>query len=187
VILKDTGYIGSWGETSLLPGSVEAIKRLNYSGFLVIVVTNQSGVARGYFTEADVETVNEQLKKELSLKGARVDAIFYCPHHVEGQVREYRLDCNCRKPKPGLILEAASRFGIDISRSFMVGDKLEDIEAGERAGCRTILIQGAESREQRAGRAKADKVASSLKRAVDWILKQLEVESWKGDSEEGKS
>ncbi len=140
----------------------------------MIVVTNQSGVARGYFTEADVKAVNKRLKEELSLKGAQIDAIFYCPHHAKGEVEKYRLDCECRKPKPGLILEAASRFGIDTSRSFMVGDRLEDVEAGERVGCKTILIKGAGSREQGAGRVKVDKVASSLKEAVDWILRQLE-------------
>lgn len=173
VILKDTGYISSWEETRLLFGSAEAIKRLNQSGFLVIVVTNQSGVARGYFTEADVEAVNERLKEELSLKGAQIDAIFYCPHHVKGRVKKYRLDCDCRKPKPALILDAASRFGIDTSRSFMVGDKLEDVKAGKRAGCKTILIQGTGSREQGAGKVKVDKVVSSLSGAVDWILNQF--------------
>jgi len=123
-----------------VPGAPEAIRLLNEAGFFVVVVTNQSGVGRGYYTEEDVELLHRHIARELALCGARVDAWFYCPHHPAGR-GSYSLSCSCRKPLPGMLREAAQRFDIDLVRSVMIGDKLVDIEAGLAAGCRPILVR----------------------------------------------
>ena len=109
-------------------------------GFLVVVVSNQSGVGRGYYTEEDVDILHRHIAGELAKSGARVDAWFYCPHHPQGK-GSYSLACRCRKPLPGMLLEAARRYAIDLEASVMIGDKLVDMEAGAAAGCRTILVR----------------------------------------------
>lgn len=121
------------------PGAVEAIRLLNQAGYLVVVVTNQSGVARGYYTEADVVTLHRYIDAVLASQGARVDAWYYCPHHQAGNV-PYNQECDCRKPMPGMLLQAAADHAIDLTRSWMVGDKSADIEAGLAAGCRPVLV-----------------------------------------------
>ena len=123
-----------------IPGAIEAIRLLNKAGFLVVVVTNQSGVARGYYTEEDVHLLHRHVTSQLEQAGSRVDAWFYCPHHPSGR-GSYALPCRCRKPQPGMLLEAARRFDIDLDSSIMIGDKLVDVEAGHAAGCRTILVR----------------------------------------------
>jgi D-glycero-D-manno-heptose 1,7-bisphosphate phosphatase len=105
-----------------------------------VVVSNQSGVARGYYTEEDVDNLHRHIATELGKSGAHVDAWLYCPHHPEGR-GSYSLPCRCRKPMPGMLIEAAGRFDIDLGSSVMIGDKLADIEAGIAAGCRTILVR----------------------------------------------
>lgn len=127
-------------EFEFIAGAVEAIRLLNEAGFLVVVVTNQSGVARGYYAEEDVENLHRHIAAELQKSGARVDAWLYCPHHPDGR-GSYSLPCGCRKPLPGMLKEAALRFDIDLAASVMIGDKLADISAGLAAGCRTILVR----------------------------------------------
>jgi len=123
-----------------IPGAVEAVQLLNEAGFLVVVVTNQSGVARGYYTEEDVESLHRYVAAELQKSGARVDAWLYCPHHPDGR-GSYSLPCSCRKPLPGMLKEAARRYDIDLAASVMIGDKQADISAGQAAGCSTILVR----------------------------------------------
>jgi D-glycero-D-manno-heptose 1,7-bisphosphate phosphatase len=113
---------------------------LNQAGWLVVVVTNQSGVARGYYTEEDVLLLHRHVAGLLENEGARVDAWLYCPHHPSGR-GSYALPCRCRKPLPGMLLEAAGRFDIDLEASFMIGDKLADVQAGRSAGCRSVLVR----------------------------------------------
>ena len=120
-------------------GAVEGIKLLNNAGYLVIVVTNQSGVARGYYTEADLERLHRHVDQLLMADGARVDAWYYCPHHLAGNY-PYNQNCLCRKPLPGMLLQAATDHGIELSRSWMIGDKIADIEAGLAAGCKPVLV-----------------------------------------------
>ncbi|MEI6214489.1 MAG: D-glycero-beta-D-manno-heptose 1,7-bisphosphate 7-phosphatase [Desulfuromonadales bacterium] len=127
-------------DCEFIPGSIDAIRRFNNAGFLVVVVTNQSGVARGFYTEEDVETLHSYMAAELSRHRAHVDAWLYCPHHPSGR-GSYSLPCTCRKPLPGMLLEAARRFDIDLAASFMIGDKLADIDAGRAAGCKTLLVR----------------------------------------------
>jgi D-glycero-D-manno-heptose 1,7-bisphosphate phosphatase len=133
-------YLYRIEDFEFIPGAVEAVRLLNEAGFLVVVVTNQSGVARGYYTEEDVENLHRYVASELEKSGARVDAWLYCPHHPNGR-GSYSLPCNCRKPLPGMLKEAARRYDIDLAASVMIGDKQADVSAGQAAGCRTILVR----------------------------------------------
>lgn len=133
-------YLHRIEDFEFIPGAPEAIKKLKDAGFLVIVVTNQSGVGRGYYTLQDVERLHEHIQKKLSEAGTSIDAFYVCPHHPTKGVGEYKKDCDCRKGSPGMLLKAAREFDIDLSRSYMVGDKEADVEAGENAGCRSIMV-----------------------------------------------
>jgi D-glycero-D-manno-heptose 1,7-bisphosphate phosphatase len=127
----------------LLPGATQAIRRINSLEFLAVVVSNQPGVAKGKCDFAFLEALNQRLHWELARQGAHLDAIYYCLHHPQAQVESLRLSCDCRKPEPGLLLRAAHELGIDLARSYMVGDLPTDVAVGLAAGCRTILLNGA--------------------------------------------
>jgi D-glycero-D-manno-heptose 1,7-bisphosphate phosphatase len=139
-INEEKEYLYRTEDFVFIPGAPQAIRLLNDAGFLVIVVTNQSGVARGYYTEEDVHLLHRYVATQLEQEGARVDGWYYCPHHPSGR-GSYALPCRCRKPLPGMLLEAAGRFGIDLESSVMIGDKLVDVEAGRAAGCRPVLVR----------------------------------------------
>jgi histidinol-phosphate phosphatase family protein len=140
-ICKDVHYMSSPDQLELLPGVVEGISLLNSLGLKVIIVTNQSGIARGYFTEEALNEIHQKMLKMLSEEGARIDGIYYCPHHPnEG--------CECRKPKIGLLLKAAQDFKLDLKNCFMIGDKCIDVQAGRNAGCTTILIPSTETEKE---------------------------------------
>ena len=139
-INEEKEYLYRTDDFAFIPGAPQAIRLLNEAGFLVIVVTNQSGVARGFYTEEDVHLLHRYIASQLEPFGARVAAWFYCPHHPAGR-GSYALPCRCRKPLPGMLLEAAGRFNIDLESSIMIGDKLVDMEAGVAAGCRPILVR----------------------------------------------
>lgn len=133
-------YLYRSADFEFIPGAVEAIRLFNQAGIMVVVVTNQSGVARGFYTEDDVENLHRHISTILKSFGAHVDAWLYCPHHPDGR-GSYALPCNCRKPLPGMLQEAARRYDIDLETSTMIGDKRADIEAGKAAGCRTLLVR----------------------------------------------
>lgn len=124
----------------LYAGIGPGLRDLQRVGFRLVVITNQSGIARGYFTEADLKRMHEHLARELAEVGVWLDAIYYCPHHPAGVIPELAMRCTCRKPQPGMLLQAAADLNLDLQRSWFVGDILDDIEAGNRAGCRTILV-----------------------------------------------
>jgi len=124
-----------------IPGSAQAIQLLNAHNFRLIVISNQSGVARGCYQEEYVKIFNDGMESLLAKEGAHIDAIYYCPHHPEAIMKKYRIDCNCRKPKPGMLIKAEEKFNIDFKSSFLVGDKWSDIEAGQAVGCKTILVK----------------------------------------------
>lgn len=124
----------------LYAGISLGLRRLQAAGFRLVVVTNQSGIARGYFTEADLGRMHMHLRHQLTRVGVRLDAIYYCPHHPDGSIPALALRCTCRKPQPGMPLRAAADLNLDPRRSWFVGDILDDIEAGRRAGCRTVLV-----------------------------------------------
>ncbi len=141
VITKEPPYYAhKIDQLELIPNSAEAIRLLNESGFKVIVVSNQAGVARGYYQEKDIKIYNNEMKRQLEEKGARIDAIYYCPHHPGAAIEKYKIDCECRKPKPGMLTQAKKILYLNLKHSFLVGDKMSDIEAGYRAGCKTILV-----------------------------------------------
>jgi D-glycero-D-manno-heptose 1,7-bisphosphate phosphatase len=144
---------------------------LNENGFVVIVASNQAGIAHGYYREEDAILFHQAMKENLAKEGAYIDAIYYCPHHPEAKIERYRVDCNCRKPKPGMLTRAESELNIDLKQSFIVGDKLSDIEAGKRAGCKTIMVRtGYGVEELKSNEIDCDYVANDLHDAVQHIL-----------------
>jgi D-glycero-D-manno-heptose 1,7-bisphosphate phosphatase len=134
-------YLHRPEEFSFIPGAPRAIRLLKDAGFYVIVVTNQSGVARGLFDEAAVRGLHRHMDAELAHHGAGVDAYYFCPHHPEHGGEDYRKLCACRKPLAGMLFQAATDFSLDLESSFMIGDKLADVEAGLKAGCRPLLVR----------------------------------------------
>ena len=176
VINEQMGYINHESRFVLLPGVGEAIRRLNRAGLAVVVATNQSGLARGYFPESLLKAVHEKLRNELARAGARLDGIHVCPHLPEAKVAAFRRDCDCRKPKPGLLLRAAADLGLDLSRSYMVGDRYQDIRCGLAAGTKTVLVRTGYGRgEERyigpAAGVNPDAVVEDLPEAAAWILR----------------
>jgi D-glycero-D-manno-heptose 1,7-bisphosphate phosphatase len=140
-IIRQVELMHDVRQLRLLPGAADAIRRLNEKGFLVIVVTNQPVVARGVATEQEIKLVHEELNRRLQAKGGHIDAFYYCPHHPNATLEQYRTNCPCRKPEPGMILRAAEEYGIDLSHSVMIGDSTQDVMAGIRAGVSTILVR----------------------------------------------
>jgi len=124
----------------LYDGIGPELRVLQKAGFRLVIITNQAGIARGYFTEADLRRMHAHLTSELAFLGVHLDGIYYCPHHIDGVIPELAIHCDCRKPQPGMLLQAAADLEIDLQNSWFVGDILDDIEAGNRAGCRTILV-----------------------------------------------
>jgi len=169
-IIEDIGYPHERSKIKFLPRVSKAVRLLNENGFKVIVVTNQAGVARGYFTEETVKEINKYIQESLAKERAFIDKIYYCPHHVEGVIEEYRKECYCRKPNPGMIEKAAHDFGIDLENSFVIGDKSSDIEAGCRAGCKTILLTAENpSINGKETAVTSDYTAPDLYEAVKWL------------------
>lgn len=136
----EKNYLHKIEDFEFIPGAPEAIKKLKEAGFLVIVVSNQSGVARGYFNEDSVNQLHQHIQNELAVYGTSIDDFYFCSHHPDKGLGAYKVDCDCRKGNPGMLLQAACEHNLDLQNSFMVGDKLADIEAGERAGCRSLLV-----------------------------------------------
>lgn len=143
-INRYVGFLRDIDQFELIPGVADAIKSINNSGYLAIVVTNQPVIARGEVTWDELQQIHNKMETLLGAEGAYLDAIYFCPHHpdkgFEGEIPELKIDCNCRKPKPGMLLKAAEDFNIDLKASWMIGDGKNDIEAGRNAGCRTILL-----------------------------------------------
>lgn len=164
----------------LLPGVSEAIALINRINFKAIVVSNQPGVAKNHFTEEILARIDEKMRVELAAGGAHLDGIYYCLHHPQAIVERYQVVCDCRKPRPGLLFKAAQDMDIDLARSFMIGDSLTDVEAGYRAGCRTILIGRMKcelcKRIDITG-IKPDSIIGSLLEAVRIIQKEVNGES----------
>ena len=165
-IARDVHYCRRVEDLEILPTIPEGIRLLNERGFKVIVVTNQSGVARGYFTEETLAQIHEKMRDELAQHGAWVDAIYYCPHHPDE-------GCDCRKPKPGLIHRAAKEHNIELSQSFFIGDQLQDVEAGRSASCRTVLISSPvpfQMPQDPNNVVKPDFIAHDFLEAYKWVV-----------------
>jgi D,D-heptose 1,7-bisphosphate phosphatase len=144
-LIHDVPYNVDPHRIVLYAGTIQALRDLKERGYMLIVISNQAGVAHGYFEEHTLEAVKERLS--ILLGDATIDGFYFCPHHPQGIVERYTLACDCRKPKPGMILQAAKDFQVDLSQSWMIGDILHDVEAGNRAGCKTILINNGNETE----------------------------------------
>lgn len=142
VLNEDIGYLYERDKFSWMSGAREAVKAVNDAGYFAFVITNQSGVARGLYKESDIRILHSWMAEELAKVGAHIDAFEYCPHHPEARVEHYRTSCTCRKPEPGMITKIMNRFPVDSDRSFLIGDKLTDIEAANGAGIRGYLFEG---------------------------------------------
>jgi D-glycero-D-manno-heptose 1,7-bisphosphate phosphatase len=174
-INEEMGYINHPSRFVLLPQSAEAIRLLNQEGFLVIVVSNQAGVAKGYFPETLVHEINDHMRRLLEREGAFVDAIYFCPHHPSATVPTYRMVCRCRKPSTGLIQLACDHYDIDMDRSFVIGDRLTDMEMARNAGLRGILVEtgygmGEIQHLLPHSSVASEHIAADLLEGVKWIL-----------------
>lgn len=176
-INEQMGYINHVSRFTFLPGTAEAIKLLNIHRFLVIVISNQSGVARGYFPIELVNEVHCRMKTMLEKEGAWVDAVYFCPHHPSGNVAEYRKACDCRKPATGMVRKAIDRFDIDLKSSYVIGDRLSDIEMAERLDLKGILVRTGYGRGEiehllPGSTLRPVYIADDLLEAVKWIIKR---------------
>lgn len=174
-VCEDVGYLDDASNLKLYAYAAPAIRRLNEAKMLTILVTNQSGVARGHFDEAMVTEVHERLERELAVGGARLDGIYFCPHHPTIGAPPYRFVCDCRKPAPGMLRQAASDHDIDLARSYVVGDKHSDVQLAHNAGATAVLVRTGYGRgEWEYHRASwprlPEHVADTLEDAVAWIL-----------------
>ena len=140
VINKDVSYLYKIADLQWVDGAKEALKLAHDSGYELIVVTNQSGVARGYYKETDVQILHDFMGNELFKAGAPILHFYYCPHHKDGTIKRYAIDCNCRKPKPGMLLQAIKDFDVDVEHSFLIGDSQCDVDAAETAGVKGYLF-----------------------------------------------
>jgi D-glycero-D-manno-heptose 1,7-bisphosphate phosphatase len=177
-LTEEVGYVNHPSRLRLLPQSGAAVRRLNQAGIAVVVVTNQAGIARGYFSPEVLAAVNATLVSQLKDEGAHLDGVYVCPHHPTEGEAPYRLVCDCRKPKPGLLLRAASDLGLDLGRSTLVGDKGSDLVAARAVGVRAVLVLtgyglGEWEYRRSALPVQPDHVADDLLGAADWVIKEL--------------
>jgi D-glycero-D-manno-heptose 1,7-bisphosphate phosphatase len=173
-LLEEAGYLDRLDRLILFPFTIDAVRLLNRAGFSVVVVTNQAGIARGIFKESFVAEAHRHMTERLAAGGAHVDAFYYCPHHPEAVVNEFRQTCECRKPKPGMLTRAAADLDLALDRSFVVGDRWHDLEAGQRVGARTLLVRtGYGKTEEAAPRPELhpSAVVENVMEAVSWILR----------------
>jgi D-glycero-D-manno-heptose 1,7-bisphosphate phosphatase len=172
-MLEEGNYVDRLDRLIFFPYTIDAIRALNDENFAVVVVTNQSGVARGMYPESFVTEGHEYIDAQVRAGGARVDGYYYCPHHPEGSVTALRQDCDCRKPRPGQLLQAAKDLNLDLPQSFIIGDRWKDIEAGKAVGARAVLVRTGYGREAEQTKRDDDTaVVDNLIQAVAWILRQ---------------
>jgi len=178
-LIEEVGYLSRMEDLTLLPGVTEALELLSGAGYLLFVVTNQSGIARGFFDRAFVDRVHGELRARLEVEGVSIDGFYVCPHHPD-----HSGPCECRKPLPGLIFQAAREWGLDLGRCWVVGDKLADVGLARRAGCRAALVRtgyGVETEAQLGGgAAQPDVIADDVRSAARELLRISEVGAGRG-------
>ncbi|MBI5241987.1 MAG: D-glycero-beta-D-manno-heptose 1,7-bisphosphate 7-phosphatase [Elusimicrobia bacterium] len=169
VVIKEVDYLSRPDQLKLIPGSARAIAKLRQAGFRAVVITNQSGVARGYLTLKTLRAVHSLLARKLKAKGADLDGIYYCPHLPSGAGKR---GCSCRKPELGMLRKAQKRFKLDLSASYFVGDTTTDTLTAKRAGCTAILVRTGKAGRDGIYRARPHKTCMDLAAAADWIIKK---------------
>jgi D-glycero-D-manno-heptose 1,7-bisphosphate phosphatase len=184
-VLDEVGYLDRLDRISILPWSLDAIRLLNRAGFSVVIVTNQAGIARGFFGEAFVRETHRLLQGRVSEAGGRIDAFYYCPHLPDATVEAYRCSCDCRKPGPGMIQTAAREHGLDVTRSFVVGDRWIDVQMAHRAGATGILVETGYGKSEAArppAGCETTLVVANLIEAVSWILSRHGTDGRRADT-----
>jgi histidinol-phosphate phosphatase family protein len=174
-MIEDVGYLDRLQRLKLFPYTVDAIRLLNRAGFKIVVVTSQAGIANGVVTEAFVKEAHDEITQRAAAGGARIDAFYYCPHSPTAVVDKYRTECDCRKPKPGMIHSAQRDLSLDLGRSFCVGDRWRDMEMGQAAGVTGILVEtgyGATEARRRPANIAPVTVVADLIEATTWMLRQ---------------
>jgi D-glycero-D-manno-heptose 1,7-bisphosphate phosphatase len=172
---EDVGYITEISQFRLFDFAAESIKLINDAGWYAVIITNQAGIARGDYTEEFLVQIHAQMETSLLRRGARLDAIYYCPHHPDFGVPPYRQDCNCRKPKPGLIEKAAKDHSLDLRECYVIGDRSRDVETGYAVGARSVMVMTGYGREEYSNQhatwtRQPDYVCENVLDAVRWIL-----------------
>jgi D-glycero-D-manno-heptose 1,7-bisphosphate phosphatase len=170
VIIEEVNYLSHPDQIRLIPGSAEAISLLNQLHIPVVVVSNQAGVARGFFEESAIPKVHSRLKELLVEKNAHWDEIFYCPHHPNGNIPKYAVRCTCRKPEPGMLIQAAQLLNLTLTNSWLIGDNISDIQAGLSVGCRTILVETGHGKQFALETPKPTTLKKNLAEAVKFIF-----------------
>jgi len=175
-INRDVGYPNSYGMVEIYPYSFDAVRKINMAGFLAVIVTNQSGIGRGFIEEKNLQDIHRRLCLAFAKRKARFDGIYYCPHYAQSEIPEYKKDCSCRKPNPGMARQAVRDLNIDTKKSYMIGDKVEDIQFGMNINATPILLltgYGQKSLPKlREKGIEPSHVAETLIDAVDWILER---------------
>jgi D-glycero-D-manno-heptose 1,7-bisphosphate phosphatase len=174
-LTEEVGYVNHVSRIRLLPRTADAIRRLNGAGVPAVMVTNQAGIARGYFTEALLHAAHAEMVRQLAAAGARLDGLYVCLHHPDEGEPPYRMNCDCRKPRPGLLQRAARELRLDLAGSVMVGDKISDVAVGQSVGAAGVLVltgygRGEWEHQRAQWTSKPDHVAEDLLDAVDWAL-----------------
>jgi D-glycero-D-manno-heptose 1,7-bisphosphate phosphatase len=174
-LIEESGYLDRLERLVFFPFSVDAVRLLNRAGFAIVIVTNQAGIARGIVKEAFVQEAHRHIAERLQAGGAAIDGFYYCPHYPTGVVEPYRVECDCRKPQPGLLRRAARDLDLDLGRSFVVGDRWHDLAAGQAVGARGVLVRTGLGRRDEAtpeaGTVPAT-IVDNLMDAAAWILQQ---------------
>jgi D-glycero-D-manno-heptose 1,7-bisphosphate phosphatase len=166
-INKEVAYLSRVEDLILLPTVAEAIRQLNDRAIRALVVTNQSGIGRGLYRETDMLRIHAEIERRLAAEGSHLDGIYFCPHHPDEE-------CDCRKPQSGMLVRAAREHGLDLTTSFVVGDKITDLQAGQRVGCQTVLVLTGYGEEEKDTTFPIDFIAADLLEAVTWIIRQLD-------------
>lgn len=174
-LIQEAGYLNDLDRLIFFPYTVDAVRLLNRGGFAVVLLTNQAGIARGIVTPEFVALAHEHISQRLAAGGATLDAAYYCPHHPDGIIEGLNRRCACRKPQPGMLLQAAADMNLDLSRSFVVGDRWHDVKSGQNAGARSVLVRtGYGRREEQLPEpgVEASAISDNLIEAAAWILGQ---------------
>ena len=174
---EEVDYVRTPEQLRMIDGAGASVRKLNELGVVTCVISNQSGVARGYLSEKDLEAVHSRLRNELEREGARLDAIYYCPHHPTAGSQPYNIECDCRKPNPGMLRRGEREFGLDLSRSFIIGDSIVDIQAGDAVGATTVLVLTGYGQSSFAAskelKLDISKVAKNIIEAVEFIAQSI--------------